>query len=189
MPSRNSSPDPFATRERLVPLISADEITQKVRELGGRISRDYAGSEVVLVTVLKGAFMFLADLIRAVDIPVSVDFMRVRSYGPRTETSGVVEITADLSAPVQGKRVLFVEDIVDTGLTMAYLIDNIRTRRPDDVRICALLHKPARKLVETHIDYLGFEIPDRFVVGYGLDYDEQYRHLPYIAMIEDGPPL
>lgn len=186
---RNSDPDPFASKERLVVLVPEDEIARRVREMGAEISRDYRGSDLVLVCVLKGSFMFLADLIRAIDIPVTVDFMRVRSYGSRTETSGVVEITADLTAPVQGKRVLFVEDIVDTGLTMAYLVDNVRTRRPDEIRVCSLLHKPARKLVETRIDYLGFTIPDRFVVGYGLDFEERYRNLPHIATIEDEPPM
>jgi len=185
---RDSNPDPFASKERLTTLIAQDEIARRVRELGAEISRDYREGDLVLLSVLKGSFMFLADLVRTIDVPLTVDFMRVRSYGSRTETSGVVEITADLTAPVQGKHVLFVEDIVDTGLTMAYLVDNIRTRRPLDVRICSLLHKPARKLVETRIDYLGFTIPDRFVVGYGLDYGEKFRNLPYIGTIEDEPP-
>jgi hypoxanthine phosphoribosyltransferase len=184
---RDSNPDPFATKDRILTLVSQDEVARRVKELGAQISRDYRDGNLVLVGVLKGCFIFLADLMRCIDVPHQVDFMRVRSYGSRTESSGVVEITADLTAPVQGRRVLIVEDIVDTGLTMAYLVENLRTRRPADVRICSLLHKPARKLVETRIDYLGFTIPDKFVVGYGLDFDEKYRNLPFIGAIEDEP--
>jgi hypoxanthine phosphoribosyltransferase len=180
--------DPFRTGDRLVTLVSEQEIAAKVKELGARITEDYRNTPVVLVSVLKGGFMFLADLMRAIQLPIEVDFMRVRSYGSRTETSGVVEITADLTAPVQGKRVLFVEDIVDTGLTMAYLIKNLKTRNPIDLKICSLLYKPDRKLVDVPVDYLGFTIPNQFVVGYGLDYDEKYRNLGRICTLDDEHP-
>ncbi|MBN1771783.1 MAG: hypoxanthine phosphoribosyltransferase, partial [Deltaproteobacteria bacterium] len=167
----NPKRDPFTSPDRLRPLISADEIRNRCRELGARISADYKGTELVMVSVLKGGFIFLADLVRHVSIPMELDFMRVRSYGSRTESTGVVEITADLTGPVEGKRVLFVEDIVDTGLTMTYLMRNISTRHPVDVKVCSLLYKPERKLVDVPIEYLGFTIPNQFVVGYGLDYD------------------
>lgn len=183
-----SKHDPFASPDRLRPLISTEEIQKRCRELGAQISADYRGSDLLLVSVLKGGFIFLADLVRHITIPMELDFMRVRSYGSRTESSGVVEITADLTGPVEGKRVLFVEDIVDTGLTMTYLMRNIATRHPVDVKICSLLYKPERKLVDVPIAYLGFTIPNQFVVGYGLDYDEKYRNLPYIATMDDEPP-
>jgi hypoxanthine phosphoribosyltransferase len=184
----NPKHDPSATIDRLRPLIPEEEIRKRVRELGAQISADYKGTDLLLVSVLKGGFLFLADLIRQITVPLELDFMRVRSYGTRTETSGVVEISADLTGPVEGKRVLFVEDIVDTGLTMTYLFSNIKTRHPVDIKLCALLYKPDRKLVEVPIDYLGFTIPNQFVVGYGLDYAEKYRNLPYIATMDDEPP-
>ncbi|MBI5489237.1 MAG: hypoxanthine phosphoribosyltransferase [Deltaproteobacteria bacterium] len=184
----NAKRDPFASIDRLRPLISEEEIRIRTRELGAKISADYKGSDLLLVSVLKGGFVFLADLVRTIDIPLELDFMRVRSYGARSESSGVVEITADLTGPVEGKRVLFVEDIVDTGLTMTYLMRNIKTRHPADVKLCALLYKPERKLVDVPIDYLGFTIPNQFVVGYGLDYAEKHRNLPYIATLDDEPP-
>jgi hypoxanthine phosphoribosyltransferase len=170
--------------ERLVTLLSAEQIADRVRELGATISREYAGRALVLVCVLKGSFVFAADLARAIDLPVRVDFLGVRSYGADTETSGVVQITYDLSRPIEHEHVLLVEDIVDTGLTVAHLIDLLRTRNPASVRVCALLHKPARARVEVKIDYLGFTIEDRFVVGYGLDFAERYRNLPYIGVVE-----
>jgi hypoxanthine phosphoribosyltransferase len=136
------------------------------------------------VPILKGSFLFAADLARAIDLPdLRVDFLGLRSYGAGTETSGVVQITYDLTQPVEGQDVLLVEDIVDTGLSMGYLLENLATRRPRSVRLCALLHKPSRTRVEIKIDYLGFTIDDRFVVGYGLDHDERYRNLPYIGVI------
>jgi hypoxanthine phosphoribosyltransferase len=170
--------------ERLVPLLSADQIAARVRELGAEITREYAGRTLVFVCVLKGSFIFAADLARAVDLPVRIDFLGVRSYGVDTETSGVVQITQDLSRPIEHESVLLVEDIVDTGLTIAHLIDLLRTRGPSSVKVCALLHKPARARVEVKIDYLGFTIEDRFVVGYGLDFAERYRNLPYIGVVE-----
>ncbi len=170
--------------ERLVTMLSAEEIAARVKELGAQIARDYAGRELVLVCVLKGSFVFAADLARAIDLPLRVDFLGVRSYGEGTESSGVVQITQDLSRPIEHEDVILVEDIVDTGLTIAHLIDLFRTRQPRSVKVCSLLHKPARARVAVNVDYLGFTIEDRFVVGYGLDFAEKYRNLPYIGVIE-----
>jgi hypoxanthine phosphoribosyltransferase len=170
--------------ERIVTLLTAEEIAARVRELGATITREYAGKTLVLVCVLKGSFVFAADLARAIDLPVRIDFLGVRSYGVDTETSGVVQITYDLSRPVDHEHLLIVEDIVDTGLTIAYLIDLLRTLGPSSVSVCALLHKPARARLEVKIDFLGFTIEDRFVVGYGLDFAERHRNLPYIGVVE-----
>ena len=170
--------------ERIVTMLSTDEIATRVRELGAQITADYAGRKLVLVCVLKGSFVFAADLARAVDLPVRIDFLGVRSYGVGTESSGVVQITQDLGQPIAGEDILLVEDIVDTGLTIAHLMDLLRTRGPLSVKVCALLHKPARARVSIAIDYLGFTIEDRFVVGYGLDFAERYRNLPYIGVVE-----
>jgi hypoxanthine phosphoribosyltransferase len=172
--------------ERPVPMLSAEQIAVRVHELGAHITRDYADRSLVLVCVLKGSFVFAADLARAIDLPLRVDFLGVRSYGAGTETSGVVQITQDLSRPIANEHVLLVEDIIDTGLTVAHLTDLFRTRNPASVRVCTLLHKPIRSRVTVAIDYLGFTIEDRFVVGYGLDCAERYRNLPYIGII-DGP--
>ena len=150
-------------------------------ELGAEITRDYAGRELFLMGVLKGAVFFLADLMRQVDLPCELDFMAVSSYGSLTDSSGVVRILKDLDAPIEGKDVLIVEDIVDSGLTLDYLLRNLRGRNPRSLEVCALLVKPARRKVELPIRYVGFEIPDRFVVGYGLDLDQRYRNLPYVA--------
>jgi hypoxanthine phosphoribosyltransferase len=170
--------------ERLLTLLSTDDIAARVRDLGAEITREYAGKTLVLVCVLKGSFVFAADLARAIDLPVRIDFLGVRSYGVDTETSGVVQITHDLSRPIDHEHVLLIEDIVDTGLTIAHLMDLLRTRGPASVRVCALLHKPARARIEVKIDFLGFTIEDRFVVGYGLDFAERYRNLPYIGVVE-----
>jgi hypoxanthine phosphoribosyltransferase len=170
--------------ERLITMLSAEQIATRVRELGAQIARDYSGHNLVLVCVLKGSFVFASDLARAIDLPLRVDFLGVRSYGEGTESSGVVQITQDLSRPIEHEDVLLVEDIVDTGLTIAHLRDLLRTRSPASVKVCALLHKPSRARVESAIDYLGFTIDDRFVVGYGLDFAERYRNLPYIGVIE-----
>jgi hypoxanthine phosphoribosyltransferase len=170
--------------ERLITLLSAEQIAERVRELGVQIARDYAGHNLVLVCVLKGSFVFASDLARAVELPLRIDFLGVRSYGEGTESSGVVQITQDLSRPIEHEDVLLVEDIVDTGLTIAHLRDLLRTRSPASVKVCSLLHKPSRARVESVIDYLGFTIDDRFVVGYGLDFAERYRNLPYIGVIE-----
>ncbi len=170
--------------ERIVTMLSQEKIAARVRELGAQITKDYAGHNLVLVCVLKGSFVFAADLARTIDLPLRVDFLGTRSYGEDTESSGVVQITQDLSKPIDHEDVILVEDIVDTGLTVAYVIDLLRTRNPKSVKVCALLHKPARARVEVQVDYLGFTIEDRFVVGYGLDHAERYRNLPYIGVVE-----
>jgi hypoxanthine phosphoribosyltransferase len=170
--------------EHIVTMLSAETIAARVRELGAAITRDYANGSVVLVCVLKGSFIFAADLARAIDLPLRVDFLGVRSYGEGTESSGVVQIVQDLSKPIAHEDVILVEDIVDTGLTIAHLMDLFRTRQPRSVKVCSLLHKPARAKVDVKVDYLGFTIEDRFVVGYGLDFAERYRNLPYIGVVE-----
>ncbi|MBX3189161.1 MAG: hypoxanthine phosphoribosyltransferase [Labilithrix sp.] len=170
--------------ERIVTMINAEQIAARVKELGAEIAREYKDRNLVLIVVLKGSFVFAADLARAVDIPLRVDFLGVRSYGEGTETSGVVQITQDLSRPIAGEDVVIVEDIVDTGLTIAHLMDLFRTRAPRSVKVCALLHKPARAKVAVKVDYLGFTIDDKFVVGYGLDFAEKHRNLPFIGVVE-----
>lgn len=166
-------------------LLSTDVIQARVAELGAAITRDHQDSdELVVVPILKGSFLFAADLIRHIDLDLSVEFLGLRSYGAGTESSGVVQITYDLTQPITGRDVLVVEDIVDTGLSMRYLMENLATRQPRSVKLCSLLHKPARSRVKIAIDYLGFTIEDRFVVGYGLDYAEKYRNLPYIGVLE-----
>ncbi|MCL2447729.1 MAG: hypoxanthine phosphoribosyltransferase [Polyangiaceae bacterium] len=172
--------------ERVSMMLAADVIARRVRELGATIAQDYAGRAPLLISVLKGSFVFAADLARAVDLPVQVDFLGVRSYGAGTETSGVVQITQDLSQPIEHRDVILVEDIIDTGLTIAHLVDLFRTRNPSTVRVCSLLHKPARSRVPVSIDYLGFTVEDRFLVGYGLDFAGRYRNLPYIGVLEQG---
>ncbi len=165
-------------------LVTEEQIRDKVRELGAQITTDYAATSVTLVSVLKGSLPFMADLMRAIEIPVTIDLMEVSSYGgATTETSGLVRILKDLSSSIAGKDVLIVEDIIDTGLTLNYLLRYLRGKNPRSLRICALLDKPARRLVEIHIDYRGFEIPDEFVVGYGLDFGEFYRNLPFIGVL------
>jgi hypoxanthine phosphoribosyltransferase len=170
--------------ERINVMLSAEDITGRVRELGAQITRDYADRALVLVCVLKGSFVFASDLARSIDLPLRVDFLGVRSYGEGTESSGVVQITQDLSKPIALEDVVIVEDIVDTGLTIAHLMDLFRTRQPRSVKVCSLLHKPARAKVDVKIDYLGFTIEDKFVVGYGLDFAEKYRNLPFIGVVE-----
>lgn len=170
--------------ERIRTLIDAAAIATKVQELGRKITERHRGHDLVLVPVLKGSFMFAADLARAIELPLTIDFLGCRSYGDGTETSGVVQITHDLTRPIEGKHVIVVEDIVDTGLTMAYLLENLETRRPASIELCALLHKPARTRVPVDIQYLGFTIDDVFVVGYGLDHAERYRNLPCISVLE-----
>jgi hypoxanthine phosphoribosyltransferase len=165
-------------------LISEADIQAKVAELGAELSRDYEGRPLTLVSVLKGSLPFMADLMRAISIPVTIDLMEVSSYGgTATETSGLVRILKDLSATIEGRDVLIVEDIIDTGLTLNYLLRYLRGKNPRSLRICALLDKPARRLVDIDIDYRGFTIPDRFVIGYGLDYGEAYRNLPFIGVL------
>jgi hypoxanthine phosphoribosyltransferase len=165
-------------------LITEDQIRDKVHELGARLSIDYADRQLTLVSVLKGSLPFMADLMRALTIPVTIDLMEVSSYGgATTETSGLVRILKDLSSSIEGKDVLIVEDIIDTGLTLNYLLRYLRGKNPRSLKICALLDKPARRLVEIDIAYRGFSIPDQFVVGYGLDYGEFYRNLPFIGVL------
>jgi hypoxanthine phosphoribosyltransferase len=167
-------------------LLTTETLQRRVAELGAEITRDYEGShDLVVVPILKGSFLFAADLIRHIDLDLSIEFLGLRSYGAGTESSGVVQITYDLTQPVTGRDVLVVEDIVDTGLSMRYLLENLATRQPRSVKLCSLLHKPARSRVKVPIDYLGFTIEDRFVVGYGLDYAEKYRNLPYIGVLEE----
>jgi hypoxanthine phosphoribosyltransferase len=166
-------------------LITEEQIRTKVAELGAQLSADYAGRSLTLVSVLKGSLPFMADLMRQISVPVTIDLMEVSSYGgPSTETSGLVRILKDLSASIEGKDVVIVEDIIDTGLTLNYLVRYLRGKNPRSLRICALLDKPARRLVEIAIDYRGFTIPDQFVVGYGLDYGEHYRNLPFIGVLK-----
>lgn len=170
--------------ERIHVMISEEQIRARVKELGAQITAEYKDRPLVLVCVLKGSFVFAADLARAIDLPLRIEFLGVRSYGEGTESSGVVQITQDLSRPIASEDILFVEDIVDTGLTLAHLKDLFRTRQPRSVKVCSLLHKPARARVEVNIDYLGFTIEDKFVVGYGLDVAEKYRNLPFIGVVE-----
>jgi hypoxanthine phosphoribosyltransferase len=165
-------------------MISSDAIQARVRELGAEIRETHRGKELKVVGVLNGSFIFMADLVRAIDLDLSCDFLGLSSYGDATESSGVVAITKDLVGPIEGQHVLIIEDIIDTGLTMAYLMENLATRKPASLKIASLLSKPARRRVEVAIDYLGFTIEDRFVVGYGLDYAGKYRNLPHIGVIE-----
>jgi hypoxanthine phosphoribosyltransferase len=167
-------------------LVQADELQHRIRELGAEISRDYAGRDLLLIGVLKGAVFFLADLMREIEVPCEVDFMAVSSYGSSTDSSGVVRILKDLDAPLEGRDVLIVEDIVDSGLTLQYLMRTLQTRGPASLAVCALLTKPERRKAEVPARYVGFEIPDKFAIGYGLDYAERYRNLPYVATLSLG---
>jgi hypoxanthine phosphoribosyltransferase len=164
-------------------LVQRDELEHRVRELGAEISRDYADKKLLLVGVLKGAIFFLADLMRHLEIDCDLDFMAVSSYGASTDSSGVVRILKDLDATIEGRDVLIVEDIVDSGLTLSYLFRMLRARNPASLEVCALLTKPARREIDLPIRYVGFEIPNRFAIGYGLDFGERYRNLPYVAVL------
>ncbi len=164
-------------------IVQPDDLKRRVRELGEQISRDFADKDVLLICVLKGAVFFLADLMRQIDLPCEVDFMAVSSYGSATESSGVVRIIKDLDQSIEGRNVLIVEDIVDSGLTLQYLLRNLGARNPASVEVVALLTKPERRKVDIEPRYVGFEIPDKFVVGYGLDHAERYRNLPYVAAL------
>jgi hypoxanthine phosphoribosyltransferase len=168
-------------------LVPADDLQRRVGELAAEISRDYEGRDLVLVGVLKGAVFFVADLMRSLEVPCELDFMAVTSYGSATDSSGVVRILKDLDSSIEGRDVLIVEDIIDSGLTLHYLIRNLRARNPRTLEVCALLTKPERRRVDLPIRYVGFEIPNRFAIGYGLDYDQRYRNLEYVAALE-GPP-
>ncbi|HBS59715.1 MAG: hypoxanthine phosphoribosyltransferase [Bacillota bacterium] len=165
-------------------LFTSEELQAKVKELGAAISRDYKGKELLMIGVLRGAVIFMADLARAIDIPLALDFMAVSSYGASTSTSGVVRILKDLDEDLEKKHVLVVEDIIDSGLTLNYLMELLRSRNPASVKLCTLLSKPERRQVNVEVDYMGFSIPDAFVVGYGLDYAEKYRNLPFIGVLK-----
>ncbi len=169
-------------------LVQRDDLAHRVKALGEEISGDYAGRTLLLVGVLKGAMFFLPDLMRHLDVPCEVDFMAVASYGSSTDSSGVVRILKDLDAPIEGRDVLIVEDIVDSGLTLSYLLRTLKAREPASLEVCALLTKPERREVNLPIRYTGFEIPNRFAIGYGLDHAERYRNLPYVAVLADGSP-
>jgi hypoxanthine phosphoribosyltransferase len=165
-------------------LVQPDELAHRVRELAGEISRDYEGRDLLLIGVLKGAVFFLSDLMRHLEVECEVDFMAVSSYGSSTDSSGIVRILKDLDAPIEDRHVLIVEDIVDSGLTLSYLFRMLRARNPATLEVCALLTKPERREVDLPIRYVGFEIPNRFAIGYGLDHAERFRNLPYVAVLE-----
>jgi len=180
---------PFAPFDDV--LIDPERLRARIQELGAEITRDYAGSNLLLIGVLKGSVFFMADLARAIDVPLEMDFMAVSSYGNATESSGVVRMLKDLDAPIAGRDVLIVEDIIDSGRTLSYLVELLQQRGPASIEICTLLTKPERAEVELHCRYIGFEIPNRFVVGYGLDYAERYRNLEYICCLDEAnlPPV
>jgi len=165
-------------------LITSEEIGARVRELGQQITNDYAGQDILMIGVLRGAVIFMSDLARAIKRPIDIDFMAISSYGLSTNSSGVVRILKDLDEVVQGRHLLIVEDIIDSGLTLNYLVENLKSRKPASVRICTLLSKPDRRKVDVQVDYNGFIIPDYFVVGYGLDYAGKYRNLPFIGILK-----
>ncbi|MGB9678933.1 MAG: hypoxanthine phosphoribosyltransferase [Thermoanaerobacteraceae bacterium] len=165
-------------------LLTEQEIKEKTVELGKIITRDYEGKDLILVGVLKGALMFMADLSRSIDLPLSIDFMAVSSYGSSTRSSGIVKIIKDLDINIEGKDVLIVEDIIDSGLTLSYLRKTLLGRKPNSLKICTILDKPERRESDVKVDYCGFKIPDKFVVGYGLDFDEKYRNLPFIGVLK-----
>lgn len=166
-------------------LIEEEELQAKVAELGTLITRDYKGKNLLIICVLKGAVIFTSDLIRKIDLPLDIDFMAISSYGANTKSSGVVRILKDLDMSIEGKDVLIVEDIIDSGLTLAYLVENLKSRGPESVEICTILDKKERRTIDLDIKYTGFVVPDEFVVGYGLDYAEKYRNLPYIAVLKE----
>jgi hypoxanthine phosphoribosyltransferase len=166
-------------------LIEEDVLQTRIHELGREISSDYAGRELLLVGVLKGAVFFMADLMRSIAVPCEIDFMAISSYGASTDSSGVVRILKDLDINIEGRHVLVVEDIIDSGLTLSYLMRNLESREPATLEVCALLTKPDRREMEVPVRYIGFEIPNRFVIGYGLDFGERYRNLPYVAVLSD----
>jgi hypoxanthine phosphoribosyltransferase len=184
MTSRLTALDP----DRLIAevLVEEDALQQRIRELGEELSRDYEGREPLLIGVLKGAVFFMADLVRQVTVPCEMDFMAVSSYGSGTDSSGVVRILKDLDANIEGRHVIIVEDIVDSGLTLSYLVRNLEARGPASLEVCALLTKPERRQTDIDCRYVGFEIPNRFAIGYGLDYGERYRSLPYVAAIDES---
>lgn len=166
-------------------LITEQQIRDRIAELGTQISADYAGKDPLLIGVLRGVFIFMADLVRAIAIPIEVDFIGITRYGPSTQTQGIVRLTKDLEINMQQRHVLFVEDIIDTGLSLRYILSTLQARQPASLRICTLFNKPRKRLFELDIAYTGFELPDRFVVGYGLDYEEGYRNLPFVGVLQE----
>ncbi len=170
--------------ETIHELISEADVAAKIAEIGAQISKDYEGEDIYMLCILKGGVFFMTELAKHVTVPVSLDFMSVSSYGSQTRSSGNVRIIKDLDTPIEGKNVLVVEDIIDTGRTLAYLLDNLQQRNPKSLKLCTLLDKPEQRVTEVDVDYVGFRIPDKFVVGYGLDYDQHYRNLPYIGVVE-----
>lgn len=170
--------------EKIKVLISGEEVDARIRELGEKISKEYEGKQIHLICVLKGGVFFMCELAKRITVPVSMDFMCVGSYGDGTKSSGVVRLAKDLDESIENKEVLIVEDIIDSGNTLYYLMDVLRQRKPASLRLCTLLDKPDRRVKDVHVDWTGFEIPDEFVVGYGLDYAQKYRNLPYIGVVE-----
>lgn len=170
--------------ERVEVLLSEETVNARIREIGELIDKEYAGKSIHLVCILKGGSFFMCELAKRITVPISLDFMSVSSYGSSTESSGVVKIIKDLDEPLEGRHVLVVEDIVDTGRTISYLLELLKGRGAADVKLCALLDKPERRVVDVKADYTGFQIPDEFVVGYGMDYDQRYRNLPYIGIVK-----
>ena len=170
--------------EHIKVLLTEEEVDAKIQLMGEQISRDYAGKQVHLICVLKGGSFFMCELAKRITVPVSLDFMSVSSYGSETKSSGVVKIVKDLDEPLNGKHVIVIEDIVDSGRTLSYLLAMLKDRGPESISLCTLLDKPERRVVDVHVDYTGFQIPDKFVVGYGLDYGQKYRNLPYIGTVE-----
>lgn len=170
--------------ERVRVLLSEEEVDARIKAIGEQISKDYEGKEVHLICVLKGGSFFMCELAKRITVPVSLDFMSVSSYGSETKSSGVVKIVKDLDETIMGKDVIVIEDIIDSGRTLSYLLEMLKDRKPESLRLCTLLDKPDRRVVDVDIDYVGFAIPDEFVVGYGLDYAQKYRNLPYIGVVE-----
>ncbi len=170
--------------ERVKVLLSEEEVDARIKAIGEQISKDYEGKQVHLICVLKGGSFFMCELAKRITVPVSIDFMSVSSYGCETKSSGVVKIVKDLDETIMGKDVIVIEDIIDSGRTLSYLLEMLKDRKPESLRLCTLLDKPDRRVVDVNIDYLGFAIPDEFVVGYGLDYAQKYRNLPYIGVVE-----
>ena len=166
------------------PIVTQEEMRARIKELGKQITNDYVGKELVLVGVLKGAYAFYADLARAIRIPMRVDFLIVTSYGSQSKTSGKVKVVTELTEDIKGKDVLLIEDIVDSGLTVQYLIKTLSKQKPRSIKVCTLLSKPERRTIEVSLDYIGFKIPNKYVVGYGLDYQQKYRNLPYLAVLD-----
>lgn len=169
--------------ETISVMISEENVDKRIQEIGEQISREYAGKEVHLICVLRGGSFFMCELAKRITVPVTLDFMSVSSYGMDTKSSGVVKIVKDLDDSIKGKNVIVIEDVVDSGRTLSYLLEMLKSREPESLKLCTLLDKPERRVVQVHVDYTGFEIPDEFVVGYGLDYAQKYRNLPYIGIV------